>query len=221
MKIYVDMDGVLTDFSRHVSQIAGKNIGKKFNDDPRIWKLINKAGTAFWSTMPWMPDGHMLWNVVSKRSPTILSAPSRHPSSIKGKREWIAKNIPGTPSIIDGDKYKYAKPGDILIDDRTKNTSKWEAAGGIAILHKNAVDTIKQLKEMLGEEKTAAFKPVEDPRNPSRKILIHKGRGGRSTQRMIPKKSPGSYSRKKEKWKGLESNADIVRRIAFNLLKSS
>ena len=40
----------------------------------------------------------------------------------------------------------------ILIDDRTKNTVPWEAAGGVAILHEagNAKKTIKELQERFG-----------------------------------------------------------------------
>ena len=50
----------------------------------------------------------------------------------------------------DGPKTKsnYAKENAILIDDFASNIKRWEAAGGIGILHKNANDTIQQLKQL-------------------------------------------------------------------------
>ena len=40
------------------------------------------------------------------------------------------------------------KENAILIDDFASNIKRWEAAGGIGILHKNANDTIQQLKKL-------------------------------------------------------------------------
>ena len=57
--------------------------------------------------------------------------------------------------FLTGDKYKYAtdksgKPN-LLIDDFKKYIVPWEKAGGIAILHTSAEDTIRQLKEIQEE----------------------------------------------------------------------
>ena len=46
------------------------------------------------------------------------------------------------------DKAAYAAPNHILIDDRSKSIQPWVAAGGIGILHTNAANTIRQLKEV-------------------------------------------------------------------------
>jgi hypothetical protein len=43
-------------------------------------------------------------------------------------------------------KQKYAALNGILIDDYEKNIAQWREAGGIGILHKNARETIKQLR---------------------------------------------------------------------------
>jgi hypothetical protein len=45
------------------------------------------------------------------------------------------------------DKQNYIKDKDILIDDCEQNIQRWEAEGGIGILHTSAEDTIQQLKK--------------------------------------------------------------------------
>jgi hypothetical protein len=41
----------------------------------------------------------------------------------------------------------------ILIDDLPSNIAQWRAKGGTAIEHKNAAETIRQLKQILGVTK--------------------------------------------------------------------
>ena len=43
-------------------------------------------------------------------------------------------------------KRDYAKEGDVLVDDMLKHRELWEGAGGVFIHHKNATETIEQLK---------------------------------------------------------------------------
>jgi hypothetical protein len=46
------------------------------------------------------------------------------------------------------DKAQHFKQNDVLIDDNEKNCAEWKAAGGIAIHHISAADTIRQLKAL-------------------------------------------------------------------------
>jgi len=80
MHIYCDLDGVLTDFDKQIKELLGYHPPKEFND-PKIWKKIDKAGEKFWSEMSWLENGHALWGAIKKYDPTILTAPSNHPSS--------------------------------------------------------------------------------------------------------------------------------------------
>lgn len=160
--IYVDLDGVLCDFDAQLDKLLGRHKDNDVNKDlgPEIWKKIEKAGAKYWSTMPWMPDGKELWDGVKKHHPVILSSPTRHESSIEGKKLWIDKEIPGTPYILEENKEKYAKVGDILIDDRDKNIEKWEEAGGTGILHKNAEKTLKKLDSILKENRKKTAREI-------------------------------------------------------------
>jgi len=149
-KIFVDMDSVLVDFNKGYSKLTGIDMTGEFRDDDEFWDPINRAGYDFWINLQWMPDGKKLWNYVSKYNPEILSAPSRQDDSRVGKHAWIKREIPGAHLILRTAKNKkeFACPHCILIDDRPQNIESWKEAGGIAILHTSADDTIKQLKNL-------------------------------------------------------------------------
>jgi hypothetical protein len=97
-----------------------------------------------------MSDGHELWSYIEKYTPELLSAPSRQPESRVAKHDWINRELPGVHLILRSAKHKkdFASPTSILIDDRVDNIADWVGAGGISILHKNAKDTISQLKDL-------------------------------------------------------------------------
>jgi len=154
VKIYCDMDSVLTDFNKQFeilfnadSHETEAKYGKSYH-----WNLIGKAGEEFWSKMPWMPDGKQLWSFIKKYPTEILSAPSKDNTSRIGKKKWVATNLGGAVKVnlaFKVDKQKFAGPNNILIDDMPNNIAQWKAAGGIGILHKSAGSTISQLKKIL------------------------------------------------------------------------
>ena len=130
--VYVDMDGVLTDFERRFEQFAGVTPDEfmsqktiefgKDKADEQFWDLIDEQiGVRFWAGMPWMPEGEKLWKYIKPFKPTILTSPSRKESSKIGKGVWIKRNMSGTPYKFGykaSGKAKYATPNSILIDDR-------------------------------------------------------------------------------------------------------
>jgi hypothetical protein len=151
-KIFCDMDGVLCDFDKRFEQFGGippKEYESKYGVK-KFWELITQIGTTFWSKMPWMPDGKLLWNYIKPYTPFLLSAPSRDSSSRYGKHLWVNSNVPGTKLILANreNKRNYSRKNRILIDDRTDNIQEWISGGGIDILHTSAENTIKQLKEL-------------------------------------------------------------------------
>lgn len=162
-KIFVDLDSVLTDFDKQLADLLDKRLvrGWDFGNDSKVWLKISDAGEKFWAQMEWMPDGHELWDFIKKFKPTVLTAPTRHPSSKAGKKVWLRRELPGVPYIIDSDKEQYAKDGYILIDDREKNIKKWEEAGGIGILHKDADSSIKKLKKIMDEKEKDAGQEIQ------------------------------------------------------------
>lgn len=154
MKIFVDMDGVLCNFEKKAAETLGVPLTKKIDyDDEKTWEKINAEGSKFWSTMEWLPDGKELWDFVKDLNTTILSSPPKEESCSKGKREWIKKNLGDVPVILDSEKYLYAVPGAVLIDDLAKNIDPWQDHKGIGILHKGTASTLNFLKKLLADEK--------------------------------------------------------------------
>lgn len=173
-QIYVDMDGVLTDFDQDFMDIKinKKNLNfyeydKKYGKFS-AWKAIDDVGLTWWSDMSWRTDGKELWEYVSQYNPTILSAPSRHPNSSRGKVIWVNRELgfdiksatrspkpqkweTDSKMILCSQKYLFSKRynNSILIDDTQKKIDDWTGNGGIGILHKNTKDTIDQLEKIL------------------------------------------------------------------------
>lgn len=221
MKLYIDMDGVLCDFDKQLSRV----IPDYENDPdksipPRIWKKIEESGERFWSEMPWMSDGHQLWETIKRYDPAILSSPTKDPSSIEGKKKWLREHLPGTPFIIESDKSKYADPGSILIDDREKNIIGWEKAKGIGILHHNAVETIHKLARIMSEglSKESSMRELSNPETGEKRSLPVV-RGGRQTRRIEPKKKYRRHEkhRNKEYYSALIRSLESMDRIADEL----
>lgn len=165
LKIFLDMDGVLTDFTGACEKISEHMMIWYAADRERFWKHIAAAGTCFWSDMPWLAGGRELHGFLKSSGlyPTILSAlpsPERKMAMVnarKGKMEWLKKEM-GTPyannAILCFRQEKALQSGfsRILIDDNQDNIREWEEAGGTAILHKNTSRTIKCLGRIVREE---------------------------------------------------------------------
>jgi len=148
-QIYIDMDSVLTDFLRAFKDI-GKGDLRDLSSKER-WNIIDAQGLSWWSDMPWMIDGKMLWNFVKKFKPIVLSAPSNKIESKIGKMIWVRKQLgKGIPLELKKaeDKKHFSHNRAILIDDMPDNINSWRAEGGIGILHKSAKQTIEELKKL-------------------------------------------------------------------------
>jgi 5'(3')-deoxyribonucleotidase len=148
--LYVDLDGVITDFIKGYYELTGIDISGSFHDDPKFWDPIVKAGYDFWINLEWTKDGKKLWKYIEKYNPKILSAPSRENDSRIGKHDWVKRELPGVHLILRTAEHKteFANPYSILIDDLPKNIENWIKAGGIAIYHTSTENTIKELQKL-------------------------------------------------------------------------
>ena len=150
MKIYCDMDGVLTDFIGDLQKHYPQDY--EGMDNTLLWQHIHTL-PRFWEDMSWKSDGKELWNAIKKYKPTILSAlTSSDVRAEPGKEAWLKQHLPGVPFILVPsaiEKQKYARKDAILIDDLDKNIEQWISRGGIGILHTNTKDTLAQLANIL------------------------------------------------------------------------
>ena len=155
--IYIDMDGVIADFSKrykekfHVTPEETRN-NKEFNN--YFDKFISDGE---FSTLDLMPDATELLNFVSELDTPkeILSStarPQNHEMIAPQKQMWLNKhNIHYKANFVPGKslKYKYATSNSIIIDDTQSVIDDWNKAGGIGILHTDAISTIAILKMYL------------------------------------------------------------------------
>ena len=155
--IYVDMDGVLADFDAYVLELTGKRFDVH-TQDIQLWNLLANTERLYFQLYP-MPRGLELWGKINSHSCTvkILTAIPRRktiPSAEADKREWVAKYLGNHVNVKIGphskDKWKHAKRGDILIDDRLDNIQDWINKGyGIGIHHSDVDNTIEALERSI------------------------------------------------------------------------
>lgn len=147
--LYIDLDGVMADFDKYFLQEFGIESNKL--DDSTLWKWINSHGN-FFLNLPLCEGAIDFFKRIEHLKPTILTAcpKSNYVTAAIQKRQWVYKHLSKDITVIPmlGGKNKCLfmhSPGDILIDDFEKNCIPWREHGGIAIQHKNFVDTNKQI----------------------------------------------------------------------------
>lgn len=155
LKIYCDLDGVLTDFDGRFKHFSGGISAKDYKNEKgeaEFWKFIDyEIGYRFWAGMDWMENGRELWDYIKQFNPGILTTPSRNNVSRIGKRIWVEENLTPRPDITFAyNKGRYANKHSILIDDRQRNLDGWQANKGIPIrcLYGNITPVLAELKRL-------------------------------------------------------------------------
>jgi len=153
--VYIDMDGVLSDFFTEYAKLAGIKDGdyRKIPSaaiDPTLNKMV---GTDFFNRLPKIGTANKLIQLVTKFTGgdySILSSPLRgdKDNSTKWKKVWITRELPIQPKevLVTGRKESYATQSNgipnILIDDRGKNIERWKSAGGFGIKYQADEDSL-------------------------------------------------------------------------------
>ena len=154
---YVDLDGVLANHDLQTDNYGAK-IHKNPNSDAGIDYDVSEYKDGFFESMPPMPDMHLFQDYLKGIDNTrvhILSAvPKRRTSALSvfdEKKEWVKEHFDFIRSsnihiVFREHKQLFATlhPHSILIDDNKNNINEWRAAGGIGILHVNALTSIKK-----------------------------------------------------------------------------
>ena len=155
-KIYIDMDGVVADFNKFVSDLLGREIGwggKDLSDDE--WEVLGSVENLYFK-LPLIQDSTRLVALAKSFSTrfdveflTAVPRVTTMPSAGKDKINWLNKYYPGMRvnfGPYSRDKKNWAKPGYILIDDKRSNVEDWVMRNGLAVYHTGDFDqTIKNL----------------------------------------------------------------------------
>lgn len=162
--IYVDMDGVLSDFE--------KGYTNKFGISPHAASKdrVNKKFSANWQTfiddsefskLATMPNMNKLVDYLLEIQNTynynvaILSSSGgfdNHYKVAQQKMNWLLKHKIFWPAIIVPSKKmkaRFADPSSFLIDDTPYNVESFKDAQGHAVLHGSVDNTILKLQDWI------------------------------------------------------------------------
>lgn len=158
-QLYLDCDGVLADFDKGATAILGTS-PKRFEERHGLGRFWQKLASApdFYFSLPLLPDAMRLFDAVKHLDPIILTGLPRGNWAADQKMRWAEKHFPGVRMItcMARDKRNHAREGDVLVDDNAKFRHLWEQAGGIFVHHKNAADSIEELRAYFDVKETAA-----------------------------------------------------------------
>ncbi len=152
--IFLDLDGVLSDFEQHAIQ------QNKYRKDGKL--NYDALTHDWWASMP-ICDGALDFYEELKKLAKVkfLTGPMINPQCYSGKAEWILnfdKNK-GKFALMDliicpsKAKHLLAGKNRILIDDRKSNIEDWINAGGIAIHHiGDFQNTMKKLNNIFDKK---------------------------------------------------------------------
>lgn len=166
-RLFIDMDGVLADFDGGYAAAFNEpppytvhdteaKLGIKSLESLREekWAKVRDHPKFFRNLKP-MHDAHVLFNACRQYSPIILTGvPYSVPTAAEEKREWIKEHCGAHVVVItcaSREKYLHGKPGDILIDDREKCGLPWIRMGGEWIVHRNAGESVVQVRRLMGK----------------------------------------------------------------------
>ena len=148
--IYLDMDGVISDFDKRYSAIYGCNC----RDDPneKHWfEFVKQKGFFLLDPCKGMVDLiEKLFSLdVNVVILTCVSERKNHGAVRDQKIDWLKEyNLGHLPAIFTRTKLQksnFASPTSLIIDDSVKCVEPFKQKGGYGILHQNVKQTIIEL----------------------------------------------------------------------------
>lgn len=160
MKIYLDLDGVLTDFEKRYVEKFGEfprdldkrrqhfwDNWKKFVDDREFETLPkHKHADELLKTIEYFHNHGIPVEILSSSGGGYS-----HDMVAEQKKQWlINNNIQYKANIVPGGGHKrrFAGPWNILIDDTESVIARYRDGGGTAIHHIDIAETIRRLHEL-------------------------------------------------------------------------
>lgn len=156
MIVYLDMDGVISNFCEAFEKINNVDDWRKIQDkDLALYQLRN---TNFFNTIKPFKNAKKLVDFVKKIAGSdygICSSPLTNDlyNSSYWKRVWLERYdfLPIIKNLVfTRNKEKYATEridcsSNILVDDKIHNIKKWENAGGIGIYYSAEKDNVNDI----------------------------------------------------------------------------
>jgi hypothetical protein len=147
--IYWDLDNVAADLAGAITRLTGKphsigdaiflsDWGRACRSAPRFFRDLDVVDEVQNIIVALEEDG------CKQAFLTALPYDVRYIWKYAGmdKVNWVNKNFPFVDIFFGPyahQKLLYARPGDILIDDKQTNITEWESAGGIGHLYRDPI----------------------------------------------------------------------------------
>lgn len=159
-KIYLDMDGVLSDFERRYTEMFGKppkEVRDKKEFNPNWTKFVLSEQ---FKTLDWWPGAQDLLKFIDEvhkqgvevEMLTSSGGQKYHEEVAAQKVYWLCeKGIPYFANVVSGRRLKsnYATAETILVDDTEDVIRAFNTAGGKGILHRDVGKTVEKIKSLL------------------------------------------------------------------------
>jgi 5'(3')-deoxyribonucleotidase len=142
MKIFIDLDGVVADFTGHAAKQHGIALPEGQIPHHFLYETLTPKqfwskcrGEEFWVNIPVFPWAQDLVNLVNANTKewAFLTKANLDDTCYQGKARWIRKHFPKHTErlwIVRGDKHIAASQDCLLIDDHPENIAGWLNAGG-------------------------------------------------------------------------------------------
>ncbi|MFA5403684.1 MAG: hypothetical protein WC358_02000 [Ignavibacteria bacterium] len=157
-RIFIDLEGTLSDFYRYFAQINYYDMRSKgisiSEISPEVYrkrsiirkymhKRMSNQKLDYWAKVPKTRCADALWRSLKPFKPYIFTGSIEGDLTMEmGKLKWCRKrthlgfkNADLDRVLVNKDRFEYAKNGicpNILIDDDSENCAMWERAGGIS-----------------------------------------------------------------------------------------
>ena len=162
-KIYIDMDGVLADFDKGVSDICGMipKTDQTVHDeewDNKLWAGVKAAG-HFYDMLDPLPGAVEMFKTIYEAFGDKFEILTGIPKEKRGidtaaedKIKWTRRLLSETVvinTVYRAEKQQFCLgPEYVLIDDHPTNIKEWVEMGGTGVFHVDAKSTIEKLKEL-------------------------------------------------------------------------
>lgn len=137
--IYIDMDGVVSDFDKAIVNIFGEAYSNRIAD--KFWKETCVEAEVFRKMPPIVAGVQMVKLIAVEHDICFMTSTGgmpHHTNIAKQKLDWLNNHdfgkYPVAFAMNTKGKGAYASTGSFLIDDREKVCEAWKAGGGIPIL---------------------------------------------------------------------------------------
>jgi 5'(3')-deoxyribonucleotidase len=156
VNIFIDMDGVVANFHKAACLTHGKpelmdsyplgvdvDAALGFPTREAFWQRTYELDPLFWDHVeefPWFPAFYyiVVGLAKGKHNVAFLSKPDHNPHSHMAKAHWLQTRIPANPRfedfVLTRRKELLAHPGAVLIDDDSRELTKWMEHGGHGIV---------------------------------------------------------------------------------------